>query len=120
MGRAESKLNRWYSRFVRRPGSLRRVGVVAAAVALSGAALGFLVWFLLTRSASRQAWQVSLATVLAVVVPSFGMSVAMLAWVLKSRLADVRGVRGGDADKRDVMPMPRLRMLTEQIGRAHV
>jgi uncharacterized protein YidB (DUF937 family) len=113
MGRAESKLNRWYSRFVRRPGSLRRVGVVAAAVALSGAALGFLVWFLLTRSASRQAWQVSLATVLAVVVPSFGMSVAMLAWVLKSRLADVRGVRGGDADKRDVMPMPRLRMLTE-------
>jgi len=75
--------------------------VAVAAVGLAASALGFLLWFLVTRSANQLAWQTSLATVLAVVLPSWAMSAAMLTWVMKSRAAEVidvrRGITGGAA-----------------------
>jgi len=80
---------------LREPGSLRRVVVVVAAVLLAVSALGFLIWSLTTRSTSRLAWLTSMAAILAVVLPSWGMSVAMLAWAARSRGAAMDSERGG-------------------------
>src|SRR5579863_2769361 len=70
---------------LRGPGTPRRVIVAVAAVVLAAGALGFLIWSVTTRSPARLAWLTSMATVLAVVLSAWGMSVAMLTWVLRSR-----------------------------------
>jgi hypothetical protein len=57
---------------------------MAAAVGLALAALGILIWFLVS-STSVQAWLVSLATVIAAVLAAWVIVVAMLAWVRRSR-----------------------------------
>ncbi len=74
----------WLPRLLRGPGP-RRTVVAVAAVLLAVSALGFLIWATTTRSPSRLAWLTSIATVLAVVLPSWGMSAAMLTWVARSR-----------------------------------
>ena len=58
--------------------------VAVAAVVLASGALGFLVWSVTTQSPAQLAWLTSMATVLAVVLPAWAMSAAMLAWVLRS------------------------------------
>jgi tetratricopeptide (TPR) repeat protein len=58
-----------------------------AAMLLAAGTLGFLIWALTTSSASRLAWLTSIAAILAVVLPGWGMSVAMLTWVMRSRRA---------------------------------
>ena len=78
-------MDRRFPCFGRGKGSLRRAAVAAAAVVLALAALGFLIWALVTRSASRLAWLVALATVLAAVLPAWAMSAQMLAWVRRHR-----------------------------------
>jgi hypothetical protein len=70
--------------WLRGPGVSRRVIVAVAAVALAAGALGFLIWAVTSRSPARLAWLTSMATVLAVVLPAWGMSVAMLTWALRS------------------------------------
>jgi DMSO reductase anchor subunit len=65
-------VDRRFPRFARGKGSLRRAVVAAAAVALALAALGFVIWVLVTRSAGKQAWLASLAAVVAVVLPAWG------------------------------------------------
>lgn len=62
--------------WLRWPGAPRRVIVAVAAVVLAAGALGFLIWSVTTRSPARLAWLTSMATVLAVVLPAWGMSVA--------------------------------------------
>lgn len=74
----------WLPRLLRGPGP-RQTVVAVAAVLLAVSALGFLIWATTTRSPSRLAWLTSIATVLAVVLPSWGMSAAMLTWVARSR-----------------------------------
>jgi hypothetical protein len=74
----------WLPRLLRWPGSLRRAVVGMAAVVLAGGALGFLLWSLATRSSAQLAWLTSMATIWAVVLPAWGMSVAMLIWVKRS------------------------------------
>ena len=71
--------------FGRGKGSLRRAIVAAAAVVLALAALGFLIWALVTGGASRLAWLVAMATILAAVLAAWGMSAQMLAWVRRYR-----------------------------------
>ena len=73
-------MNRWLSGL----GASRQVVVTVSAVLLALGALGFLLWSLLTRSPTRLAWLTSMATILAVVLPAWGMSVGMLAWVLRA------------------------------------
>ncbi len=67
--------------------ALRWSIVVMAAVVLAVSALGFLVWALVTRSTDELAWLTSIATVLAVVLSSWGMSATMLAWAVRHRRA---------------------------------
>ena len=73
---------------VRGLGAWGRIIVAGAALALASLALGFLIWALTVRGTTQLAWLTSMATVLAVVLPSWGMSTAMLAWVVKSRRAE--------------------------------
>ena len=93
-------------RLARGQGSLRRAVVAAAAVVLALAALGFLIWFLVTRSAGKQAWLASLATIVAVVLPTWGMAVAMLTWVRKSRTADADRARESGPGQGGRLPRP--------------
>ena len=80
-------VDRRFPFFGRGKGALRRAVVAATAAVLALAALGFLIWFLVTRSPGKQAWLTSLATVLAVVLPAWVAAVAMLAWVRRNRPA---------------------------------
>ena len=80
-------MNRRFPRFARGKGSLQRTLVAAAAVALALAALGFLIWAVVTGSAIRLAWLVAMATILAAVLPAWAMSAQMLAWVRRHRPA---------------------------------
>jgi hypothetical protein len=59
--------------------------VAAAAVVLVLAALGLLIWALVTGSANRLAWLVAMATVLAAVLAAWAMAAQMLAWVRRHR-----------------------------------
>ncbi len=52
---------------------------------LALAALGFLIWALVTGSGSRLAWLVAMATILAAVLAAWAMSAQMLAWVRRRR-----------------------------------
>ncbi len=87
--------------------------MVAAAVVLAVAALGFLIWFLVTRSPARQAWLTSLANVAAVVLPAWTVAAAMLTWVRKSGAADADRVRENGPGQDGQRSAPRLRPLSE-------
>ena len=80
-------VDRRFPFFGRGKDSLRRAVVAAAAVVLALAALGFLIWALVTGSAIRLAWLVAMATILAAVLPAWAMSAQMLAWVRRHRPA---------------------------------
>ena len=80
-------MDRQFPFFGRGKGSLQRTVVAAAAVVLALAALGFLIWALVTGSAIRLAWLVAMATILAAVLPAWAMSAQMLAWVRRHRPA---------------------------------
>ena len=82
-----SQVDRWLPRWLHGPGSTARALVFTAALMLAVSSLGFLLWALLTRDAGRLAWLTSMAAVLAVVLPSWGMSAGMLSWVRRSRTA---------------------------------
>ena len=84
-GGAVVRVDRRFPFFGRGKGSLRRAIVAAAAVVLALAALGLLIWTLVTGSASRLAWLVAMATVLAAVLAAWVMSAQMLAWVRRHR-----------------------------------
>jgi hypothetical protein len=105
-------MDHWFPRSARGVGLSRRVAVTIAAVGLAASGLGLLVWFLLTRNAWWLAWQTSLATILAVVLTSWGMSVAMLAWARKMRIAGSRTVQEGSDGSRGESS-PSLRSLAE-------
>jgi Flp pilus assembly protein TadB len=81
-------MDRRFPRFARGKGSLQRTVVAAAAAVLALAALGFLIWALVTGSAIRLAWLVAMATILAAVLPAWAMSAQMLAWV-RRRASDL-------------------------------
>jgi WD40 repeat protein len=70
--------------------------VTVAAVLLAVSALGFLIWATTTCSPSRLAWLTSIATILAVVLPGWGMSAAMLMWVARSRRTVTRAHRSAE------------------------
>ena len=79
------EVDRRFPFFGRGKGSLPRAVVVAAAAVLALAALGLLIWGLVTGSASRLAWLVAIATILAAVLPAWTISAQMLAWVRRHR-----------------------------------
>jgi tetratricopeptide (TPR) repeat protein len=93
--------------YVRGPGPLRRIAVAVVAVVLAISALGFLVWSVTTHSSSRLAWLTSIATVLAVVLSSWGMSIAMLAWVIRTRKEVAGSGLGSDRGQVVVGEIPR-------------
>ena len=78
-------MSRRFSRRLGTPEALPRNTVITVAVILAAASLVFLVWSVTTRSAARLAWLTSMATILAVVLSSWGMSAGMLTWAVRSR-----------------------------------
>lgn len=78
-------MSRLFSRRSEMPDALPRNTVITVAVNLAAASLVFLVWSVTTRSAARLAWLTSMATILAVVLSSWGRSAGMLAWAVRSQ-----------------------------------
>ena len=104
-------MSRRFSRRLGTPEALPRNTVITVAVILAAASLVFLVWSVTTRSAARLAWLTSMATILAVVLSSWGMSAGMLTWAVRSRRkvshSGVDDVRGPDNGQVVVGEIPR-------------